>query len=147
MLQRSPSAQFIAYLEKYSTAIFFSCCQAKRSHYLAIACLFTTRPLLFPGLLPLYPARVTLEWWPSTPSPSYCHLQEIQEWPRSKNPRGPDPKEKMNFPILQQASPLDQVLAKVCKSLNEVVCLTFCSLIPFYTEIPAVNIEWKILEI
>ena len=64
-----------------------------------------------------------------------------------KNPRGLDPKEKMNFPILQQASPLDQVLAKVCKSLNEVVCLTFCSLIPFYTEIPAVNIEWKILEI
>ena len=99
--------------------------------------------------------------WPSSGGQALPHLHIVtskksksgpdpknsKSGPDPKNPRGLDPKEKMNFPILQQASPLDQVLAKVCKSLNEVVCLTFCSLIPFYTEIPAVNIEWKILEI
>ena len=148
MLQRSPSAQFIAYLEKYSMAIFFSCV-AKPSE--ATIWRLLVYLLLGPCCFLACSHFILLEW-PSSGGQALPHLHIVtskksKSGPDPKNPRGLDPKEKMNFPILQQASPLDQVLAKVCKSLNEVVCLTFCSLIPFYTEIPAVNIEWKILEI
>ena len=52
------------------------------------------------------------------------------------------------FQYCTRRRPLDQVFAKVCKSLNEVACLTFSSLILFHAKIPPVNIDsreemWK----
>ena len=86
---------------------------------------------------------ILLEWASSgvssTSSPSFILL------PPPLNSQ----KENMNLPILhQKARPLDQVFARVCKSLNEVACLTFSSLILFPTKIRPVNIEsreetWK----
>ena len=85
--------------------------------------------------------------WPSSGGRvlARLHIGGVQEILSASSP-----KENMNFPILhQKARPLDQVFAKVCKSLNEVACLTFSSLILFYTKIPPVNIDsrgemWKI---
>ena len=89
----------------------------------------------------LYPARVTLEWCFEY-FLTFLHIaREILS--------APSPKENMNLPIFhQKARPLDQVFAEVCKSLNEVACLTFSSLILFSTKIRPVNIEsreemWK----
>ena len=116
-----------------------------QNYKLTIACLFTTRPLVFPAWVLLYPARVSLEWcfeyFLTFLHIAPNHLREIL--------RAQSRKENMNLPILhQKARPLDQVFARVCKSLNEVACLTFSSLILFSTKIRPVNIEsreetWK----
>ena len=138
MLQRSPSAQFIAYLEKYSTAIFFSCV-AKPSE--ATIWRLLVYLLLGPCCFLACSHFILLEW----PSSGACRLLahlHIGRGTVSLPPGNPEcsvSKRKHEFSNIAPEGarrPLDQVFAKVWKSSNEVACLTFSSLILFHTKIP-----------